>query len=460
MIATVNPHRIELYINSNKKTLAQIKAETGASHIINGGLYNLNTRVPYCQLKAGGTVYANDGSNYFGFAWDSAEDFSLCRVPCNKANYIACVDILRGGQNGDMGYTAALGGARQRTAIGKTADGRIVLYCNQSSRTPERLREEMRAAGCVDAIMLDGGLSSQCDFDGWTLSADRECHNYICVWADTDGGEETVLKKGNKGTEVKALQKQLIKLGFDLGKTGPDKDGCDGDFGKKTNAAVKSFQRDMGLTSNGIAEAQTQTALNMAVTWRTSGNALVEKAGAYLGVSEPDGDNAIIDAFNALAGANYGHSDSWCQMFAVVCMDAVGLEPFVTASCTLAYNHYQAAGAAEALPAVGRLIYFDWDRSGDCDHVGIVSAVGNGYVYVIEGNSGGNGYDAVRIKRYLATDTRIRGYADVKPVESNQSESAYDWAVRNGWISSKFKPGDMITVELLCAVLKRLKGSS
>lgn len=34
MIATVKPRRIELYINSAKKTFAQIKKETGATHII------------------------------------------------------------------------------------------------------------------------------------------------------------------------------------------------------------------------------------------------------------------------------------------------------------------------------------------------------------------------------------------------------------------------------------------
>lgn len=416
MIATIKPRRIELYINSGKKTLAQIKAETGASHIINGGIYNLDTRVPYCQLKASGTVYANDGCYYWGFAWDSAEDFALCRVPCGKANYIACVDLLRGGKNGDMGYTAALGGARQRTAIGKTADGRIVLYCNQSSRTPERLREEMRAAGCVDAIMLDGGLSSQCDFDGWRLSADRECHNYICVWADeTTQGGDTVLKKGSKGDAVRNLQNQLILCGASI--------TADGDFGSKTETAVKNFQKDMGLTSDGIVGALTTAALDAAVSWRDSNNALVLEAGKMLGVSEPVGDNTIIDAFNDLAGSAFGYTDSWCQMFAVVCMSLAGLDPFITASCTLAYSHYQAIGARESAPSVGRLIYFDWDKSGDCDHVGIVSAVVDGYVYVIEGNSTGNGYDAVRIKRYLVTDARIRGYAD--PTKEIQQPEYY-----------------------------------
>lgn len=402
MITTIHPTRIALYINTGKKTLAQVKAETGATHIINGGLFE-NWRA-CCQLKSSGTVYADDGYNYYGFAWDSAEDFALCRVPCDKANYIACVDLLCGGQNGSMNYNSQIAGSRQRTAIGKTADGSIVLYCTQSGRTPEQVRDEMRAAGCVDALMLDGGLSSQCDFNGWTLTASRKVHNLLLFWTDEGSDTVAVLKKGSQGTAVKNLQNQLILCGAKL--------TADGDFGAKTDAAVKSFQRDMNLTADGIVGSQTFAALDMACTWKTSGNALVLKAGQYLGVSEPDGDDAIIDAFSGLAGATYGHTASWCQMSVVVWMHEAGLDPYITASCTTAYSHYQAIGAAQTLPQVGYLIYLDWDKSGDCDHVGVVSAIGNGYVYVIEGNSGGNGYDAVRIKRYLATDTRIRGYAD------------------------------------------------
>ena len=43
------------------------------------------------------------------------------------------------------------------------------------------------------------------------------------------------LKKGSKGEDVKILQKELIKLGFSL--------TAGGDFGAKTETAVKSFQK-------------------------------------------------------------------------------------------------------------------------------------------------------------------------------------------------------------------------
>ena len=412
MIAVVKPKKIAIYINSAYKTMAQVKAETGCTHIVNGGLFE--GKKACCQLKSDGKVYADDGYKYWGYAWDNASDFGMEVVPSKKKNYIACVDLLRDGKAGDMNYNSQIGGSRWRTAIGTTADGRLVLYCIHSGRTPEQLQKEMEKAGCVDAVMLDGGASSQGDFDGWKITATRIVHNFICVWAEegNNEGDDTIaeLRKGSSGAAVKAMQAQLVKLGFYVGKKGPD-----GDFGSLTDTAVRSFQKDMGFTDSlvdGRVGPLTQEALDMACTWETCGNTLVMKAGKYLGVSEPDGDNQFIDKFSALAGATYGHASSWCQMFAVDCMDEAELNPYITASCTLAYSHYQAVGAAETLPKVGRLIYLDWDKSGDCDHVGIVSAVGGGYVYVIEGNSGGNGYDAVRMKRYLATDTRIRGYAD------------------------------------------------
>ena len=60
------------------------------------------------------------------------------------------------------------------------------------------------------------------------------------------------LKKGMKGTDVKELQEKLIALGYDLGKY-----GADGDFGAKTDAAVRAFQKDNKLTIDGIVGKKT-----------------------------------------------------------------------------------------------------------------------------------------------------------------------------------------------------------
>ena len=64
------------------------------------------------------------------------------------------------------------------------------------------------------------------------------------------------LRTNCKGIDVKLLQSQLIKKGYACGTV-------DGEFGKKTNAAVKKFQLANGLTADGIAGKNTVTKLDM-----------------------------------------------------------------------------------------------------------------------------------------------------------------------------------------------------
>lgn len=64
-----------------------------------------------------------------------------------------------------------------------------------------------------------------------------------------------VLKKGIKGSEVKKLQELLNKNGFSL--------IADGDFGLKTEAAVKEFQKKKNLVADGIVGPKTWEALGI-----------------------------------------------------------------------------------------------------------------------------------------------------------------------------------------------------
>lgn len=58
-------------------------------------------------------------------------------------------------------------------------------------------------------------------------------------------------------------------------------------------------------------------------------------------------------------------------------------------------------------PIPGDYVFFDWDRDIDPDHVGAVLCVDeNGYLYTIEGNSGGK----VAVNCYPKNDPRIVGY--------------------------------------------------
>ena len=64
------------------------------------------------------------------------------------------------------------------------------------------------------------------------------------------------LRKGSKGEYVTLLQTKLVNLGYNIGKS-----GIDGDFGSATLAAVKTFQKDRGLTTDGVVGKKTWEAL-------------------------------------------------------------------------------------------------------------------------------------------------------------------------------------------------------
>ena len=61
---------------------------------------------------------------------------------------------------------------------------------------------------------------------------------------------------------------------------------------------------------------------------------------------------------------------------------------------------------SSATPIPGDYVFFDWDGGTDPDHVGAVLCVKDGFLYTIEGNSGGK----VAVQRYSLGDSRIVGY--------------------------------------------------
>ncbi|MBS6862098.1 MAG: spore cortex-lytic enzyme [Clostridiales bacterium] len=66
----------------------------------------------------------------------------------------------------------------------------------------------------------------------------------------------TLSKVGSQGDEVRKIQTRLKELGYDPG-------SVDGIFGEKTRKAVVAFQRDNGLSQDGIAGPKTLAALGI-----------------------------------------------------------------------------------------------------------------------------------------------------------------------------------------------------
>lgn len=134
--------------------------------------------------------------------------------------------------------------------------------------------------------------------DFWGLMT--KYFDYGAVKAEAAKLGDRTLKDGCEGEDVKELQTDLIRLGYDCGRW-----GADGDFGDGTELAVKAFQRDHGLTDDGICGNGTVAALQKALAKLDAapqrpklveirgGNCYVRqapgKSGAILGVAH-DGD--------------------------------------------------------------------------------------------------------------------------------------------------------------------------
>lgn len=248
------------------------------------------------------------------------------------------------------------------------------------------------------------------------------------------------LKKGSKGDEVKTMQTMLIACGYSCGSA-----GADGDFGNNTLAAVKAFQKDKGLTVDGIYGPVTKAALEKAYAERgtTTGETvnqlrarIVNRAISYLGCNEADGSHKkIIDLYNSQnplpVGYKVTYSDAWCDAFASAVAVAENLTDIIPTECGCERHIalFKKIGRwvedDAYVPAPGDYIFYDWDDSGSgdntggADHVGIVVSVSGSTIKVIEGNKS----DAVGYRNISANGRYIRGYG-VPDYEGKASASS------------------------------------
>ena len=102
----------------------------------------------------------------------------------------------------------------------------------------------------LSSFQLTNGLTVD-GIAGSKTVAKLNSSSAISAGGSSTGSTNVVLKNGVKNsTEVKTMQQQLTKLGYYTGK-------ITGNFGDLTETAVKYFQKKNGLSSDGIAGANT-----------------------------------------------------------------------------------------------------------------------------------------------------------------------------------------------------------
>lgn len=237
-----------------------------------------------------------------------------------------------------------------------------------------------------------------------------------------------MIRSGAKGSTVLSIQKELKAAGINPGP-------LDGEFGPKTQAAVKAYQKKHHLEVDGIVGPKTWKALThdsfkpapakpskpskpgpVKPTNPTTGRPstkvqkLLAEARKHLGFHEGAGNK------NPFSKALGRPPEAWCADFVSFCAKKAGLH-VNTASAQQVANIIKQQGGWKGRhnPQPGDAVTFRWDGShGWADHVGLVERVftrgGKTYIQTIEGNSG----DRVRRKTYLATSSVINGYGTMK----------------------------------------------
>ena len=148
----------------------------------------------------------------------------------------------------DKGSGDCKGGPEHIGVVEKVENGKITfIEGNHDGADTDRTDGVERRVLAVNARYLRGYIAPKYDAEPAT-NTKPAASNASTVKVDLDQ-----LKKGAKGEQVKALQRMLYAMGYELGNNNP----IDGNFGPKTDTAVRAYQKKKSLTVDGIVGAKT-----------------------------------------------------------------------------------------------------------------------------------------------------------------------------------------------------------
>ena len=426
--------RIELRVTNCRKTLSQVKAETKAHYVLNGGMWNPDG-TPCPLLKVGGAMLSGTPWRPMGYAWDKGPDIRMTSEYEGAANFIAVTALISSGKPVDKpSYGSAQGGKRGRSAIGLRGDS-LALYCSgdgtRDAATPETLRDELAGLGWASAVMLDGGGSSQCDFGGERITASRKVHNWICVWLK-QGGQEPPDKE-------ESMSKHTVCLdpGHGPGNVNGSPDGTYKEW---------EFTWDMAQRIKPLLEAQ---GVGVVLT-KTADNypSLTERANIS-NKSKPD-------CFVSIHTNAYGEG-GWSS--------ASGLEIYTSAGPMTAQRNVLASKLVNAFHAAGVSL-----RSEPIKHeMYTVLAKTDAPACLIEYGFHTNKADVEYLKdtkyRDKLAEATAKGICTYLSVDWKKDEPVSDWeqerdeawqAAKEAGILDGTRPEDPVTRQELAVVLERL----
>lgn len=193
MVDTFDCARAQIYHNTQRLTPAQIKAKTGCTHIINGYLFNGRfVPVGWCVIE--GKVISRDKYQDWGVSIGS--DGKPQMLTDRGGSFLSGVPILKAGSKLYRGLTADVARPAARTAVGWMPNGKVCLWCDKTSLTREQLQNKLLGLGVVDALMLDGGGSTQGIFPKGKVTSTRKVPTLLLFWERSAKVEDQALVWG------------------------------------------------------------------------------------------------------------------------------------------------------------------------------------------------------------------------------------------------------------------------
>lgn len=200
MIYTCKPSKVAIYDNRKTRlTAAAIRSKLGCGLVINAGYFGPAYN-PYGNIKVDGTWLYREQWDIEGFVWNDGELPAMAMtLTSEKDNVYSCLPVIVAGQAREVNdRDREVGGRRGRSGWGVRGDGTFVFLCTTDASGPMLLseaRDALLEAGCVDAVLNDGGASSQISCPSGELMGGRIASNCICVWFDNKKEDKDMDKK-------------------------------------------------------------------------------------------------------------------------------------------------------------------------------------------------------------------------------------------------------------------------
>jgi uncharacterized protein (TIGR02594 family) len=183
--------------------------------------------------------------------------------------------------------------------------------------------------------------------------------------------------------KIIAIQEALLHKGYAPGE-------IDGAWGRRTIAALKAFQRSVGLTADGIAGPLTEKELFPLANTRPTNSLLpwMAEAENLLGTKEILGSRSnpvILDWASSLDIHYPGDDIPWCGLFVAHCIGST-LPEEILPSNPLGAREWERFGDPTE-PRLGAILVF-WreSRQSGKGHVGLYTGQDDGAFRVLAGN--------------------------------------------------------------------------